>query len=85
MSIIGGMVYKKFTIFKVFGVYHNEFLTFLHEISFGSMILPSSYDEHQNFDYGYSSYPMNEAQSPDFGNFLSIFGIFETFRFGTKL
>ena len=44
MTIIGGVVYKKFMIFKVFGVYLSEFLIFLHEIFFGSKILPSSCD-----------------------------------------
>ena len=31
MTIIGGVVYKKSMIFKVFGVYLSEFLIFLHE------------------------------------------------------
>ena len=61
VTIIGGVVYKKSMIFKVFGVYLSEFLIFLHEIFFGSQILPSSCDKHQNFDYGCSSYPGNEA------------------------
>ena len=85
MTIIGGVVHKKSMIFKVFGVYLNEFLIFLHEIFFGSKILPSSCDEHQNFDYGCSSYPGNETQSPDFGDFLTIFGIFQAVRFGISL
>ena len=72
MTIIGGVVYKKSMIFKVFGVYLSEFLIFLHEIFFGGKILPSSCNKHQNFDYGYSRYPGNEAQSPDFGYFLTI-------------
>ena len=50
VTIIGGVVYKKSMIFKVFGVYLSEFLIFLHEIFFGSKILPSSGDEHQKFD-----------------------------------
>ena len=69
MTIIGGVVYKKFMIFKVFGVYLSEFLIFHHEIFFGSKILLSSCDKHQNFDYGCSSFPGNEAQSPDLGRF----------------
>ena len=40
--------------------------SFPHEIFFGSKILPSSCVKHQNFDYGRSRYPGNEAQSPDF-------------------
>ena len=40
---------------------------FFHEICFGSKILSSCCDRHQNFDYGCSSYPGKEAQSPDFG------------------
>ena len=76
MTIIGGVVYKKSMIFKVFGVYLCEFLIFLHEIFFGSKILPRSCDKHQKLDYGCSSYPGNEAQSPDFGHFLTILGIF---------
>ena len=79
MTIIGGVVYKKSMIFKVFG---GEFLIFLHEIFFVSKILPSSCDKHQNFDYGCSRYPGNEAQSPDFGHFLTIFGVLQAVRFG---
>ena len=76
MTIIGGVIYKKSMIFKVFGVYLSEFLIFLHQIFFDSKILQSSCDKHQNFDHGSSSYPGNEAQSPDFGHFLTILGIF---------
>ena len=76
MTINGGLVYKKSMIFKVFGVYLSECLIFLHEIFFGSKILPRSCDEHQKFEYGCSSYPANESQSPDFDTFLTIFGIF---------
>ena len=76
MTIIGGVLYKKSMIFMVFGVYLSEFVIFLHEIFFGSKILSSSCDKHQNFDYGCFSYPGNEAQSPDFGHFLTILGIF---------
>ena len=43
---------------------------------FDSKILSSCCDKHQNFDYECSSYPVNEAQSPDFGRFLTILGIF---------
>jgi len=85
VTIIGGVVYKKFMIFKVFGVYRSEFLIFLREIFFSSKILPSSCDKHQNFDYGCSSYPGNEAQSPDFGHFLTILGIFRAVCLGTSL
>ena len=76
MTIIGVVVYKKSMIFKVCRVYLSEFLIFSHEIFFGSKILPSSRYKHQNFDYGCCSYPGNEAQSPDFGHFLTILGIF---------
>ena len=76
MTSIGEVVYKKSMIFKVFGVYLSEFLIFLHEIFFGSKILPSSCDKHQNFDYGCSSYPGNEDPSPDFGRILKILGTF---------
>ena len=69
VTIIGGVVYKKFVIFKVCGAYLGEFLIFHHEIFFGGKILPSSCDKHQNFDYGCSSCPGNEAQSSDFGHF----------------
>ena len=51
MTIIGGVVYKKIMIFKVFGLYLSEFLIFHHEIFFGSKTLPSSSDKHQKFDY----------------------------------
>ena len=85
VTIIGGVVYKKSMIFKVFGVYLSEFLIFLHEIFFGSKILPSSCDKHQNFDYGCSRYPGNEAQGPDFGHFLMIWGIFRAVCLGTSL
>ena len=73
---IGGLVHKKSMILKIFGVYLSEFLIFLYEIFFGSTILLSFCDKHQNFDYGCSRYPGNEAQSPDFGHFLTILGIF---------
>ena len=76
VTIIGGVVYKKSVIFKDFGVYLSEFLIFLHEIIFGSKILSRSCDKHQNFDNGCPSCPGNEAQSPDFGRFLTIWGIF---------
>ena len=66
VTIIGGVVYKKFMILKVFGVYLSEFLIFLHEIFFGSKILPCSCDKHQKFDYGCSIYPGNEAQKSRF-------------------
>ena len=69
VTITGGVVYKKSMIFKVFGVYLSISLIFLHEIFFGSKILPSSCDKHQKFNYGCSSYPGNEAQSPGFGRF----------------
>ena len=85
MTIIGGVVYKKSMIFEVFGAYLSEFLTFLYEIFFGSKILPISCDKHQDFDYECSRYPGNETQSPDFGHFLTIFGIFQAVRFGTSL
>ena len=85
VTIIGGVVYKKSVIFKVFGVYLSEFLIFLHEIFFGSKILPSSCDKHQNFDYECSSYPGKEAQSPDFGHFLTILGIFRAVCLDTSL
>ena len=85
MTIIEGMVYKKSMIFKDFGVYLSEFLIFLHEIFFGSKILPSSCDKHQNFYYGCSTYPGNEAQSPNFDHFLTILGIFWAVWLGTSL
>ena len=85
MTIIEGVVYKKSMIFEVFGVYLSEFLIFLHEIFFGSKILLSSYDQHQNFDYVCSSYPGNEAQSSDFGHFLTIWGIFRAACLATSL
>ena len=50
VTLIGGVVYKKSRIFEAFGVYLSEVLIFLHEIFFGSKILPSSCDTHQNFD-----------------------------------
>ena len=85
MTIIGGVVYKKSMIFKVFGVYLSEFLIFLHEIFFVSKILPSSCDKHQNFDFVCSCHPGNEAQSPDFGHFLTILGIFRALCLGPSL
>ena len=76
MTIIEEVVYKTSMIFEVFGVYLSEFLIFLREIFFGSKILPSSCDKHQNFDYESSSDSENEAQSPHFGRFLTILSIF---------
>ena len=78
------VVYKKSLIFKVFVVYLSEFLIFLHEIFFGSKILPISCDKHQNFDYGCSSYPGNEAQSSDFGHFFNDLGHFSSCLFSYK-
>ena len=72
-------MYKKSMIFEIFGAYVSEVLIFLHEIFLGSKILFSSCDKHQKFDYRYSSYPGNEAQSSDFGRFLTILDIFELF------
>ena len=85
MTIIGGVVYKKSMIFKVFGVYVSDFLIFFHEIFVGSKILPSSCDKHQNFDCGCSRYLGNETQSPDFGHFLTILGIFQAVCLATSL
>ena len=85
VTIIGGVVYKKSMIFKVCGVYPSEFFIFLHKIFFGSKILPSSCNKHQNFDYGSSSYPGNEAQSPDFGHSLTILGILRAVCLATSL
>ena len=85
MTIIWGVVYKKYAIFEVFGAYLSEFLIFHREIFFGNKILPSSCDKNQKFDYGCSTYPGNEAQSPDFGHFLKILGIFWAVCLGTSL
>ena len=56
----------------------SEFLIFLERIYFGSKILSSTCDKDQKFDYGCSSYTGNEAQSPDYGCFAIILGIFWT-------
>ena len=61
MTSGGGAVYKKSMNFEDFGAYLSEFLIFLHEIFFGSKILPSSCDKNQKFDKECSSYPGNEA------------------------
>ena len=82
VTSIGGVVYKKSMIFEVFGAYLSEFFIFLREIFFGSKILPSSCDKHQNFDYGCSRYPGNEAQSPDFGHFWRFWAFFGAFSLG---
>ena len=60
----------------------SEFLIFLHEIFFGSKILPCSCDKHQHFNLGALG---REAQSPDFGHFLTIWGIFRAVCLGTSL
>ena len=57
MTIIGGVVYEKSMLLEIFGAYLSKFLISLHEIFFGSKILPISCDKHQKFDYGYSRYP----------------------------
>ena len=57
----------------------------LHEIFFGSQILLSSYNRHQNFDYWCSSYLADESQSPDFCRFLTTLGIIRAFCFGRSL
>ena len=66
-------------VFEFFLEYLVQFLIFLSEIFFGSKILSSCCDKHQKEIYGCSSYPGNEAQSPDFSCFLKIWGIFELF------
>ena len=53
VTIIGGVVYKKSTIFQIFLEYLSEFLIFLHKNIIGSKILSSTCDKHRNFDYGY--------------------------------
>ena len=65
-------------ILEVFGEYLGEFLIFIREIFFGSMILSSCCDKHQKFDSGCSSYPGNEGLSSDFGLFRAV-------CFGTSL
>ena len=85
LTIIGEMVCKKSTIFEVFWECLREFLIFLHEIFFGSKILTGSWNQHHKFDCGCSSYPGNEAQSFDFGRFLTILGIFRAVCFDTSL
>ena len=74
-------MYRKFMIFKVFGVYLIEFLIFLHEIFFGSTILLSSCDKYQKFDYG--CYPGNEAQKSRFWPFFDDFEYFCAVWLGT--
>ena len=74
-------IYKKSMTFKVIGVYLSEFLIYLHEIFFGSKILPISCDTNQNFDYGCSRYSGNEAQSPDFLRYLAFLAV----CYGTSL
>ena len=46
-------------------------------------ILLANFWKFQSFNY--PKEPGNETQSPDFGNFLMIFGIFQAVRFGTSL
>ena len=42
-----------------------------------SFLVARSYrDKHQMFDYRFSSYPENEAQSPDFGRYWAFFRLF---------
>ena len=55
--------------FRGFGSISQRVFDILHEIFFCGKILPSSFDKHQKFDNGCSSYPGNEAESPDFGRF----------------
>ena len=85
MTIIGGVVYKKSMNFEVFGTYLSDLFIFLHEIFFGNKTLPSSSDNHQKFDYRYSTYLGNEAQSPEFSCFLAILSIFRAVCFGTSV
>ena len=85
VTIIGGMVYKRSMIFEVFWEYLGKLLIFLCEIFFGSKIVSSFCDKHQSFYYGCFSYPGNESQSPDFGRFFTIFGIFRAVFFGTSI
>ena len=50
-----------------------------------SFLAASSCDKREKFDYGCSTYPGNETQSPDFGCFSKILGIFRAARFFTSL
>ena len=70
------------------GVNENlRFSRFLEHISWnfhGSKILSFSCDKHQNYAYKCFRWPENEAQSPDFGHFVTNFGMFQAARFGTR-
>ena len=79
VTMIGGAVYKKYTIFEVFGAYLRESFIFFLEIFFRSKILPISCDKHQKLDYGCSTYAGNESKSPDFGRFWRFVAFFELF------
>ena len=67
MTIIGGAVH----IQEI-----HDFRGFPSEIFFGSKILSSTCNKHQQFDYGCSAYLGNEAHRPDFGRFWTIWGTF---------
>ena len=82
--INGGEVYKKYMIFKVFGVYLSEFLIFLHEIFFVSKIIPISCDKHQNFDCGCSRVAWKRGSKSRFLPFFDDFGHFLSSLFRHK-
>ena len=73
---------RPLVIFEVFRACLREFLLLFHELFFDSKILSSSCSRHQKFDYECSSYTGNEAQSPNFYHFQTIFGIFGAVRLG---
>ena len=50
VTIIGGMVNKKFTHFAIFRGYLGKFLMFLHEIFIGRKVLSSLGADMKSFD-----------------------------------
>ena len=73
VTIIGVVVYKKSMNFEVFlRISQRVFMISLHEIFLGSKLWSITFDKNQRLDYGCSSYPGNEAQSPDFLHFRAF-------------
>ena len=73
MTIMGGVVDKKFMILRFF-VYSQSFDNSKRNL-FGRKNLSSSCCRHQTFVYKCSN-SENDIQSPNFGHFLTIFDIF---------
>ena len=73
----GGWYTKNSWFSRFFKNISENFWYFLREICFGSINISGSCDKHQNFEYGFPSYPAK--RSPVFGLFWRCWVYFELF------